>query len=273
MKTTFFFLYLITYCLLSFSQPKETHVLLSTSYGNITIKLYNETPLHRDNFIKLVNEGFYNDLLFHRVINHFMIQGGDPDSKNATREAVLGNGGPGYTIPAEFKDHLFHQKGVLAAARLGDNENPKKESSGSQFYLVQGKVFSESDFEKLEARKDRELKDKLYFEFFQNPINKAYADRYSEAQKNKDMETLKLIMNEIEPIINVEFEKAEKYRYSQQQIKTYSTIGGTPHLDGSYTVFGIITEGLDVLDKIASLETNAQDRPLSDVKMHLKIIK
>jgi peptidyl-prolyl cis-trans isomerase B (cyclophilin B) len=192
-------------------------VLIETSLGNITVKLYNETPLHRDNFIKLVEDTFYNGCIFHRVINQFMIQGGDPDSKNPQAKQQLGNGGPGYTIAAEIISELFHKKGVLAAARLGDDVNPDKESSGSQFYIVQGKKFSDSDLNMLETRMNR--------------------------------------------------------KFTPEQRETYKNIGGTPHLDGNYTVFGEVVEGLEVVDKIAQEQTNlSNNRPLQDIKMNMKII-
>lgn len=193
-------------------------VLIETSLGNITVKLYNETPLHCDNFLKLVEDTFYNGCIFHRVINQFMIQGGDPDSKNPKPNQVLGNGGPGYTIAAEIVPTLFHKKGVLAAARLGDNVNPDKESSGSQFYIVQGKKFSSADLDMLETR----------------------------------MGT----------------------KFSTEQRDAYTNIGGTPHLDGNYTVFGEVVEGLEVVDKIAQVQTHpANNRPLQDIKMNMKIIQ
>lgn len=197
---------------------EQKMVLIETTLGNITVKLYNETPLHRDNFLKLVEDTFYNGCIFHRVINQFMIQGGDPDSKNPKPNQVLGNGGPGYTIAAEIVPGLFHKKGVLAAARLGDNVNPDKESSGSQFYIVQGKKFSASDLDMLETR----------------------------------MGT----------------------KFSTEQREAYTTIGGTPHLDGNYTVFGEVVEGLEVVDKIAQVQTHpANNRPLQDIKMNMKIIQ
>lgn len=196
---------------------KETKVLISTEYGDIKIKLYNETPKHRDNFIKLVKEEFYNETLFHRVIANFMIQGGDPDSKNAAPGKALGEGGPGYTIPAEINSALIHKKGALSAARMGDNVNPLRESSGSQFYLVQGKKATKAELEQMSARNGN--------------------------------------------------------KYTEEQIKTYETIGGTPFLDMNYTVFGEVIEGLDVIDKIAAVEKDRRDRPKKDVKMTMKIVK
>lgn len=209
--------------LMSFSlfkgEKKETKVLLSTEYGNIKIKLFNETPQHRDNFIKLVKEGFYNETLFHRVIKDFMIQGGDPDSKNAQKGEYLGEGDVGYTIPAEFNTKLIHKRGALAAARQGDNVNPQKRSSGCQFYIVQGRTFTTEEIERIEKSKQGRIE------------------------------------------------------YTDEQYKTYETIGGTPHLDMDYTVFGEVIEGLDVVDKIAAVKRDKKDRPIEDIKITIKIIK
>ena len=191
---------LIFAALVGQAQNKETVVVIETNYGTIKAKLYNDTPLHRDNFIKLVNEGWYNGSPFHRVINNFMIQGG----QNAD-----GRMDPGYTVPAEFKDNHFHKKGALCAARQGDQVNPKKASSGSQFYIVQGQVF---DDKKLEIYEER--------------LGKIF---------------------------------------NAAQRQAYKTVGGTPHLDGDYTVFGEVTEGLDVVDRIAAVKTGYMDVPVEPV--------
>lgn len=196
---------------------KEYYVLVETDYGNMTIKLYNETPKHRDNFLKLVNEGFYDDLLFHRVINGFMIQGGDPNSRAAKPGQMLGDGNLGYTVPAEFNAGLYHRKGALAAARMGDDVNPKKESSSCQFYIVQGNVWPEEQLRMFAARYGKQLTD--------------------------------------------------------AQVATYTTVGGTPHLDGDYTVFGQVVEGLEVIDAIAAVRTGYADRPVKDVKMKITVIE
>ena len=185
------------------AQQKETVVVIETNYGTIKAKLYNDTPLHRDNFIKLVNEGWYNGSPFHRVIKNFMIQGG----QNAD-----GRMDPGYTIPAEFRDNHFHKKGALCAARQGDQVNPKKASSGSQFYIVQGQVF---DDKKLELYEER--------------LGKIF---------------------------------------SATQRQAYKTVGGTPHLDGDYTVFGEVVEGLDIVDKIAAVKTGYMDVPVEPVTIN-----
>ncbi|MBI1221908.1 MAG: peptidylprolyl isomerase [Bacteroidetes bacterium] len=201
------------------SQPekKQKMVEIITDFGTMKVRLYDETPLHRDNFLKLANEGFYDGLLFHRVIRNFMIQGGDPNSKNAGPDAQLGGGGPGYTIPAEFNPALYHKKGALAAARMGDQVNPQKASSGSQFYIVQGSVMDEQKLGMMTAQSG--------------------------------------------------------VKYSPEQIQAYTTIGGTPFLDGQYTVFGEVVEGLDVIDKIAAVQTRPGDRPVQDVKMTIRVVK
>lgn len=196
------------------TDDKTYYVLIETQYGNMKVKLYNETPLHRDNFLKLVREGFYDDLLFHRVIRNFMIQGGDPESKNAKPGQMLGSGTLGYRVPAEFNPALFHKKGALAAAR--DN-NPEKASSSCQFYLVQGNVWDDKGLEMMSMR----------------------------------------------------FGK----KFTEEQVKAYKTIGGTPHLDMDYTVFGEVEEGLEVIDRIAAVATAPGDRPLEDVKMKISIIE
>lgn len=196
---------------------QEQLIKISTLQGNMLIKLYNETPGHRDNMIKLINEGFYEGQLFHRVINDFMIQGGDPNSVDAPRGQQLGQGGPGYTQPAEIHNNLYHKKGALAAARKGDRVNPEKASSGSQFYLVQGRIFTPDMLKMMEQ--DRAI------------------------------------------------------TFTPEAIEAYTTIGGTPHLDGGYTVFGEVVEGLDVLDRIAAMPCDANDRPLEDVVYQISLVK
>ncbi len=194
-------------------KARKRDVLLQTNYGDIVLRLYDSTPLHRDNFLKLVKTGYYDSVLFHRVIQNFMIQGGDPNSKHAKPGEPLGNGGPGYKIPAEFRATLFHKKGVIAAAR--DN-NPEKASSGSQFYIVQGRIFTDAGLDSIE--------------------------------------TFRLNGRKI-PV---------------EQREVYKTIGGTPHLDQNYTVFGEVVKGLDVVDKIAEVQTSKgqdRDRPLQDVRI------
>lgn len=251
---------------------KETYpiVLISTNYGDIKIKLYEQTPLHSNNFIKLINEKFYDSLLFHRVINNFMIQGGDPLSKHAMPGKALGDGGPSYTIPAEFVDTLIHKKGALAAARQGDDINPKKESSGSQFYLVQGKVWSNEDLDRMEAQQNKQL---VFSELMAKPEWASFKERFVMFQQTGRQDSLQKLFAQIEPVINSEIQKNKRYSYTPQQRKYYTTIGGTPHLDHNYTVFGEVIQGLDVIDKIAAVNCDGSNRPLQDVVMKITLLK
>lgn len=215
MKTTFTVLLFLCFSAVFAAKPKHQYVKLKTEQGECIIMLYNNTPLHRDNFIKLVKKGFYNGTLFHRVIKSFMIQGGDPDSKDAPAGKELGNGDVGYTIPAEFRDSLFHKKGALAAAR---DDNPEKASSGCQFYLVQGKKFTDPQLDSLEIKR-------LHFKL---PV---------------------------------------------WQREVYKRIGGSPHLDKRYTVYGEVVRGLSLIDTVALVTTDKNDRPLSDIKMTVTLLK
>jgi peptidyl-prolyl cis-trans isomerase B (cyclophilin B) len=199
------------------SNADERLVRIETTLGNMVVKLFNETPAHRDNMIKLVEEGYYDSLLFHRVISDFMVQGGDPHSKDAAKGQRLGQGGPGYTIPAEFNENLYHKKGALAAARQGDQANPEKRSSGSQFYITQGRVFTPAEMNTM-------------------------------AQRGMGP-------------------------FSNEAIAVYTSLGGTPHLDGAYTVFGEVVEGLDVLDRIAAVATDAYNRPREDVVFSISLVR
>ncbi len=240
-------------------ENKKLLVLIETSEGPIKIMLYQETPQHRDNFIKLVNESYYDGTLFHRVIHEFMIQGGDPDSRLAKLGEALGNGGPGYTIPTEFQSHLFHKKGALAAAREPDRVNPERQSSGSQFYLVQGKIFTDDELDQMELRINDMLKQAAFFRFIEQ--GKALAVSNGEdVDMAKIQETASLRAEE-------EFISMQAYKIPLEQREVYKTLGGAPHLDQNYTVFGEIVEGIYVLDKIAATETDKKNRPVKDIKI------
>jgi cyclophilin family peptidyl-prolyl cis-trans isomerase len=247
--------------------PAATPLLeISTDMGIIKVRLFDQTPLHRDNFLKLAGQGFYDSLLFHRVISAFMIQGGDPDSKNAAPGIPLGNGDVGYTIPAEFNDSLIHKKGALCAART---ENPTKASSGCQFYIVQGKTFTDDELNQMEERISNQRKQSVKNSVLTNPANAAIREKVIELQKAKQTDSLKTYFAEnVQPLIDKE---AKPFKYTEEQRNIYKTTGGTPHLDQGYTVFGEVVEGLDVLDKIASTAVGANDRPVNDVRMKVKI--
>lgn len=247
--------------------PEEIKVLITTTMGDIKIKLYNETPGHRDNFVKLVKNKTYDSLLFHRVIKDFMIQGGDPDSKNAPAGTMLGNGNVGYTLPAEINTKFIHKKGALAAARLGDEINPKKESSGCQFYIVHGRSFTEADLKMFEDRQNQQVKQQIFTQFILKPENQKLKEKFIALQQAGKMDSIQILSKEIEPQINAEFEKAPHFSFSEEQKKAYTTIGGAPHLDGAYTVYGEVIEGMDVVDKIAALEVDNMSRPKTDVRI------
>lgn len=247
--------------------PDDAIVELKTTLGDITIELYNDTPLHHDNFLKLVGEGFYDGLLFHRVIDEFMIQGGDPDSKDAPAGKMLGGGDLGYTVQAEinYPKH-YHKRGALAAARTGDAYNPEKRSSGSQFYIVTGKTYSERQLEAMEMKQKQQQMEKV---FQRLAMEQSDSIRAMQMRGDRDgLEALRLSL--------IEKTEAEiKYQPLSDEIKQdYSTKGGTPHLDGAYTVFGEVIKGMDVVDKIQKVETDPSDRPKEDVKIiSAKIIK
>ena len=241
---------------------KRTLVKLETTMGNITVALYNETPKHRDNFIKLVKEGVYDSTLFHRVIKQFMIQAGDPDSKNASDTAMLGSGDVGYTSPAEFNPKFFHKKGVLAAARQGDDVNPEKASSGCQFYIVTGRKFTEPQLLGMENKINEQREEALFDSLARQHMKEIYKMR-----KAGDNAGLLELQDTLEAQARELADKEEKFRFTPEQIKAYSTVGGAPHLDGSYTVFGEVTEGMEVVENIEIAKTNRADRPVENIRI------
>jgi len=241
---------------------KMTKVKLETSMGNIVVELYNETPLHRDNFIKLVKEGYYDGVLFHRVIKDFMIQTGDGNSKTAGPNDMLGDGDPGYTIPAEFVyPKYFHKRGALAAARTGDQVNPERRSSGSQFYIVTGKIYGSDELKKMSQR----LVDMKKQDIFLRLLNENRS-KIEEMRRNKDIAGMQELENELNHLTEAEAAQSTS-AMTDEQINAYTSVGGTPHLDGQYTVFGEVIEGMDVVDKIQSAETGHTDRPVNDIKI------
>ena len=249
---------------------KETKVKIETSAGDIVVKLYNETPKHRDNFIKLVKEKTYEGTLFHRVIKDFMIQAGDPDSKTAAKGAVLGSGDVGYTIPAEFAyPRRFHKKGVLAAARQGDNVNPQKESSGCQFYIVTGRVFSDSTLLSMEQQRNQSRLNNAFQALAQKHMKEIYKLRKA-GDEDRLMDLQDSLFAEAEKQVAGEPE----FRFTPEQVEAYTTVGGTPHLDGDYTVFGEVVEGMDVVDKIQRVKTDRNDRPEENITIQkVKIVE
>lgn len=239
-----------------------TKVELETSLGKIVVELYNETPQHRDNFIKLVKEGYYDGVLFHRVIKDFMIQTGDGNSKTAGPNTMLGDGDPGYTIEAEFVyPKYFHKRGALAAARTADQVNPERRSSGSQFYIVTGKIYGSDELQMMTQR----MADMKKQDIFRRLVAENRA-RIEELQKSQDNAGLQTLQTELIQLTEAEAANTP-FAMTDEQINAYTSIGGTPHLDGQYTVFGEVIEGMDVVDKIQNVETGTADRPVNDVKI------
>ena len=257
-----------------FSQTfsKET-ILISTSLGNMKVKLFNETPQHRDNFLKLVREHFYDSLLFHRVIQEFMIQGGDPDSKHAEPAKFLGDGDLKYTVPAEFVPTLCHKKGMVCAARNGDDVNPEKASSACQFYIVQGKIRTDEDLVAYEKRINKSLATKIKDDILNKPENKILKDKIDGFKKAQNNDSLMVYFKIVNKLVEDEYTKTPHYSFPEAHKIIYKTIGGTPHLDSQYTIFGEVVEGLEVIDKIATVGKNKDDRPLIDIRMTISIIE
>ena len=239
-------------------------VKIETTLGDITVRLYDETPIHRDNFVKLVKEGYYDGTLFHRVIKDFMIQGGDPDSKGAPAGKMLGVGGPDYTLEAEIKNNLYHKRGALAAARQGDEVNPERRSSGSQFYIVWGQVYKENQLNQL----GKQIRMQKVQDAF-NALAKARREEIMQMRRERNRAGLQELQDQL--IAEAE-NKVGKQGLTDEQMQLYSTVGGTPHLDGQYTVFGEVEEGLNVVEQIQNTATGRGDRPTNDIDMRMTII-
>jgi cyclophilin family peptidyl-prolyl cis-trans isomerase len=253
---------LVTGC----AQKKDHVVTIKTSYGDMVAILYDETPRHKENFIKLAKEHYYDSLLFHRVIEGFMIQGGDPDSRRAEKGQRLGNGGPGYTIPAEFRAKFFHEKGALSAARLPDAMNADRASSGSQFYIVQGTKHTESQITVDDQKYGIALQ-----QFFQKPENKVYFDTINGFFQSRDEEGYQAYLTRLKPVVEQQLGISVEKEISPEIVNAYTTAGGTPQLDGEYTVFGKVIHGLEVIDKIASQPKGEHDRPMEDIRMQVTV--
>lgn len=238
-------------------------VAVKTTEGDFTVLLYGDTPKHRDNFVKLVNEGYYNGTLFHRVIKDFMVQAGDPDSRNAAPGAHLGAGGPDYKIDAEivFPKH-FHKRGALSAARQGDQVNPLKKSSGSQFYVVTGKKVSAAEINMLEKQLENKQMQKIF-----NDLAMQQRDRIIQMQQAADRDGLRALQEELIAQTEAEAAKLPAPKLTAEMKEAYTTVGGAPHLDGDYTVFGEVLEGMDTIERIEKAETDRNDRPKTDVRI------
>ena len=241
---------------------KETTVIMHTSLGDVTLKLYNETPLHRDNFIKLVKQGTYNGLLFHRVIKDFMVQGGDVTSKDAPMNKSLGAGDLGYMVPAEFVyPKYFHKKGALCAARTGDEVNPERASSASQFYIVTGKKYTEGELKQMEKQLENRLKQSIFARL--QTENKA---KIMQLYRNGEKEELAILRDTLVGKTELEAEKRKEEACLPAELReAYRSVGGVPFLDNQYTVYGEVVDGIEVVDAIQKVKTNKQDRPLENI--------
>lgn len=238
----------------------ENIVTLHTSMGDIKVRLYDDTPIHRDNFLKLAREGYYDGVLFHRVIKDFMIQAGDPNSKSADSTTMLGDGDPGYTLEAEIKYPThYHKYGALAAARTGDQVNPERRSSGSQFYIVVGKKQSQRALDQISQQANFQRK-QAYF----NGLAKQHIEEIRQFQKAGDRQALDSLKNSL---VEITEKNVPDQPLPQQLIDDYLNVGGTPHLDAQYTVFGEVIEGMDIVEAIQNVETGVADRPKNDVKI------
>lgn len=241
---------------------KDVTVLMHTTEGDITLRLYGDTPRHLENFVKLVKEGYYDGVLFHRVIREFMVQTGDPDSKDAAPGAMLGMGDPGYTIEAEIDcPRYFHKRGALAAARQGDQTNPERRSSGSQFYIVTGRTFTPAQLDQMEHSMGMQRKQEIF-----NRLASENRDSIMSLRRNRDQAGLQALQDSL--VQQTEAEAARNpFHFTEEQRKAYTTVGGAPHLDGGYTVFGEVVSGLDVVARIENVATDRSDRPNEDVKV------
>ncbi len=258
----YFLLTFVTVLLLSSCSPnkdnRNSFVLIKTTFGDITVRLYDETPIHRDNFLKLVNNQVYEGVTFHRVIKDFMIQSGDPETKpgyvSSSTDTLIS-----YTLPAEFNPSLFHKKGALAAAREGNDVNPEMRSSGTQFYIVQGKKYSDDELNLSEQRTANNIKQELFSKLIKEITDSTKISgtilKESEIQEKAFLKMFEIL------------EKKGEYKIPEEHRKIYKNVGGVQRLDGTYTVFGEVVEGLDIVDKIASAKTNENDKPINDIRI------
>ncbi len=252
------------------SSRGDVIVEMTTTLGDVTLLLYGDTPRHLENFVKLASEGFYDGLLFHRVINDFMVQGGDPESKDAPAGKLLGNGDPGYKIEAEIMpERHFHKRGALAAARESDMTNPERRSSGSQFYVVTGRVYSPGQLDAMEQKMRHARMQQIF-----DTLTVQNRDTIMTLRRNRDQAGLQALQEELNKRTQEIAAKEPATGFSAEQREAYTTVGGTPHLDGGYTVFGEVLSGMDVIDRIQRVETDSNDRPVEPVRiLGMKVIK
>lgn len=249
--------------------PTNPLVEINTTEGRIVVELFNDTPLHRDNFLRLADDGFYDGVLFHRVVPGFVIQAGDPDSRTAAGGTMLGSGGPGYDIDAEIVAPVhFHRRGALAAAREGDDTNPLRRSSGSQFYIVTGRTLSEGQLRQMEHQANLQLESEIAAR-----LNAEYRDSIMSLRRARDFKGLGQLQDALVEKADAEA-SAKRFRFTDEQRRAYTTEGGTPALDGKYTVYGQVVEGMDTVEKIEAHPADANERPESDVRiLSVKVLR
>jgi cyclophilin family peptidyl-prolyl cis-trans isomerase len=253
-------------------KPEGDLVQITTPYGDIVVKLYDKTPLHHSNFMKLAESGYYDSTLFHRVINSFMIQAGDPDSKHAKPGQLLGEGDTNYTIPFEYVSEYIHKRGVLAAARESDDVNPDKASSGSQFYIVQGKKFTDEELNAVELKVERRTKQYILMSLLKKQGDSTVLNEFKAFVDKRDTANIRKVIDRYKDAVEAQYMRTKPFKLSIEHRQVYMTKGGTPHLDGAYTVFGEVVSGMEVVDKIAAMKTDTSDRPFKDIPITMKVI-
>lgn len=255
------------------SKPKETLVSITTPYGDIIVKLYDSATRHKENFIKLADAGYFNGTLFHRVIQKFMIQGGDPSSKHAMPGVLLGDGDTSYTVPFEYVPSYLHKRGAFAAARENDDVNPLKASSASQFYIVQGKVFTNEELDAVELKVERRTKQYIMMDLLKKEGKEDELKAFRQMADKKDTANIRQIIFKYRNAVDAQYMRTKPFKLTAEQRRIYTTIGGVPHLDGAYTVFGEVVSGMEIVDQIAAVQTDTNDRPVQDIRMTIKVVR
>jgi len=273
MKNTFILAILAILLVACTSKPKDTLISIKTPYGEIIVKLYDSTLKHKENFIKLADAGYFNGTLFHRVIQDFMIQGGDPDSKNAAPGVLLGDGDTSYTIPFEYVPSYLHKRGAFAAARESDDVNPLKTSSASQFYIVKGKVFTNDELDAVELKVERRTKQYIMMDLLKKEGKEDELKAFRQMADKRDTANIRQIINKYRNAVEAQYMRTKPFKLTEEQRSVYTTMGGTPHLDGAYTVFGEVLSGMEIVDQIAAVQTDTNDRPVQDIRMTIKVLK